>query len=200
MKNFAYISFYLVSMAIMFLCMRSCCGTAGVIIKHDTTYKQYVQVIHDTPVARTVAIASTKKPSLFHRDKTPPIIDTEYVQNPMGVDSQGIVKAYFENLYYSDTVHTAYGNEVINDTVSRNHIEGRSVATDFKFPQTSVERIINRTIPPQRKILIGFDIGFGIGAGGAYQDRKDRLYGADYFFTQHGGILMATYKRVLTFR
>ena len=191
MKTFFYTAFYLVSMAAMFFLMRSCCSQPdGIVVKHDTTYAHFTQVIHDTPVVRNRSTFND-----VHHQR-----DTIYLENYAEVDTQGIVKAYFDRLYYTDTVNTAYGKEIIYDTVYSNHLQGRSIITDFNFPQVTTEKTVTKTIPPKRKLLAGFDIGFGLGAGAAYQDRKDRYYGADYFFTQHGGILMVTYKRVLTFR
>lgn len=95
---------------------------------------------------------------------------TEFEVRIDPVDTAAILAEYYSTYIYSDSIPVKYGHIKIKDTVTKNKIQGRSVALDQHLP------VITKTVTlTQPKRTVGY-IGFsGLGNG------KDPIYsiGAD---------------------
>lgn len=104
-------------------------------VKIDTVYRP-VYVVHYVPVTD----------SFIAYEKTP-------------VDTAAILKDYYSSYIYSDPVYVRNGSIkgaiTINDTISRNKIQGRGVVLDFEQITTTKEIVLKQ---PKTSIgYIGFD-------------------------------------------
>lgn len=122
--------------------------------------------------------------------------DTEYLVRPADVDTAAILKDFFAQVLYNDTMLVKYGVVIIKDTISQNRIAGRSVMERFEIP--TVTTIVTKTLPPSRELYLGGIIGYQVGVGALYKDRKDQLFGASMSLTQHGTLLGLSYYRKIS--
>jgi hypothetical protein len=95
-------------------------------------------------------------------------IQYEVVENPITHEKYNQLVDAANELYrdhtntkiYSDTQNLKYGQLVINDTVTRNELIGRSIITDFKIP------VVTNNIKDKPK----GELYFGFGGGYNYRD------------------------------
>jgi hypothetical protein len=110
-------------------------------------------------------------------------IQYEVIENPITHEKYNDLAAACNNLYwectkthiYSDTQHISYGTIIINDTVSRNKMRGRSLYTDLKIPVVTEYK----TLPNKGKLFFGvggnftpIDTTMGLNASILWQTKK----------------------------
>jgi len=115
--------------------MRSCSGGSGgsgVNISEPITITK-VEVKYDTIIKYTPKYIPKWKEKIITRTDTVPSL----------VDTLAILKDYYTKYVYNDTIHIdTMGYAVINDTITRNTIFSRSVATNFLIPITTVTNTV----------------------------------------------------------
>jgi hypothetical protein len=119
----------------------------------DTMWKHSVDTVRSIPTL--VKTIETRVDSF---------IQYEVVENPITHEKYNQLVDAANELYrdhtntkiYSDTQKLKYGQLVINDTVTRNELIGRSVITDFKTPVITN----NITAKPKGELYYGFGGGY----------------------------------------
>ena len=108
---------------------------------------------------------------------------TKYIPVPTDVDTLAILKDYYTQYSYKDTVKVnTYGNGIISDEVTQNKIVNRSIIWDLKIP------IVKETITvkelPKNQIYIGGGVGLDkvnlfnqVSAGFLLKTKSDKIYG-----------------------
>lgn len=200
MKNIIFIS--TVCILLLYICYLKQCGSIYQVVKTDTTYAHVTQKVNDKPVLKSVSVTKegrteyepvVKRKGWLTRFFSPKQEDT--VWRNFDVDTAYIIKDFLSSVFYSDTIKNKFGYVVIVDTVSHNRLQGRSVLTDMDIPTTTITQMLK----PKAQLSGGFDLGFGIGAGLTLKTKKDRLISIDYLLTQHGGLLIGSYKVPIKF-
>ena len=158
---------YLLIMGAMIAYFKMCVHPATLV----STVTSYVHV-HDTVIHSVPKIKE--------------VIKTVSKNKPVFVDTLAIIEDYNKKVVYEDMQQTRYGTVVIHDTVTLNRNAGRSI--DFNLSVPTVTKTVQ--LPARNQVYIGPDIGFGIGGGLALKTKHDALFTLDYFFTQHGGLVM----------
>lgn len=171
-------------------------NSVSYIQKTDTKIQPISQLVSsDTPklvkVVDTVTKTKVRSKFIFVQ-KT--IVDTHVVFK--NVDTAAILKNYFSKSIYNDVVRSKYGSATIMDTISTNKIIGRSVLFNFNIPTTTITKV--ETPKKTTQLYVGPDIGFGIGGGLDLKLKSDHIASLDYLFTQHGGMLVISYKWKIT--
>lgn len=101
------------------------------VIKKDTVYLHSVDTVRSIPTLVKV---------IDHRVDS--FVQYEVIENPITHEKYNDLVAACNNLYwectktniYADTQKVSYGQVIINDTVTKNQLRGRSIITDFKIP------------------------------------------------------------------
>ena len=180
-----YIIVFILGAAACFFLMRGCM-VPSVKIVSDTTYVKSWDTAFQ-PINNPYKVQS-EKIYVYGPHKR----DTLYLDRPERVDTAAILKDFFAQALYNDTLRVKYGLVIIKDTISQNRIAGRSIMTRFAFPDVTTTKTIAEG--PKRMLFVGPDIGFGIGVSAAYKTKTDHLLGLGYMLTQHGGLLDLSYK------
>lgn len=159
--------------------------------KADTVYLTTTDTIQGKPlpVAIIKKQAATYLPDTGHQPSH--ICPADYYE--YGCSWQSI---------YSDTTKTAYGNIVIEDTISNNLIQHRKVITNLSIPQiTRVDTVHKNIYPKTAQVYLGIDaIGasrqqlFGVGPSISFKTKKEKIITATAFFTRNGWVYQAGYK------
>lgn len=82
------------------------------------------------------------------------VVDGKTVFLP--VDTAAILKDYYAQVTYQDSTEFKYGKVYINDTLSQNRIQNRSVRADFNIPVETVTRTI--TTKPRGFLSVGVNV------------------------------------------
>lgn len=186
-----YLIVFLLGAVACFFLMRGC-NTPVVKTVSDTTYIKSWDTVHDAPKVSKVIYQTQKSTGDFLSR----LLLGSVVRRPdtirTPVDTAMILKDFFAEALYNDTLRVKYGLVIIRDTISQNRIAGRSVIERFSFPDVTTTKTV--TEGSKRMLFVGPDIGFGIGASAAYKTKTDHLFGLGYMLTAHGGMLDLSYK------
>jgi hypothetical protein len=172
-------SILIVVLVIVILLMRECGGpsTGGNGGKKDTV------------VIETVKWDTLRIPEITYVPKW----RTKYVHDtiPADVDTTEILKDYFAEYFYSDTLKLdSLGNIVINDTISQNKIISRNPKYNIAIPTITKETIITEYIN-RRELYYGFGVQGNatqlnfLGADLMYKTKKNTAYGLSVGINQN---------------
>lgn len=115
-----------------------------------------------------------------------------YYSIPLDADTLGILKDYFAAHSFTDTINFKYGKTVVNDTIGRNRILGRSVNFDLLIPEKTITLIEK----PKRKYYAGINVGSGIGPGAGVISKDGKsMFTTDLVFDFKGSAFLIGYKR-----
>lgn len=167
------------------------CNTPVVKTVSDTTYIKSWETVHDTPKVEKI-----KGEPIYVYQTTARRKDTIYIDRPAHVDTPAILADYYSRVYYTDTAKVKFGRLIIRDTVTRNRLAGRSIISQLEFPDITTTKTI--TPAPKRELYVGGIIGYQVGIGALYKDRKDQLFGVSMSLTQHGTLLGLSYYRKIS--
>lgn len=110
-------------------------------------------------------------------------------------DTAAIFKDYYSVKHYSDTFNFKYGKTIINETVTQNKIETRSVSYDYLIPiETKTTRV---TPKPLNRFYAGFDLGYVLGVNLMLETKSGNLYGLHTDVGFHGALLMVSYDKTI---
>ena len=99
---------------------------------------------------------------------------------PANVDTLSILKDYYSRVFYRDTfkLKDSLGYFVINDTISKNKIHSRNIASSVRIP-TIKEKIYLKEL--SRDLYLGPSLQLGsfisLGADAHLKNKKDMLFG-----------------------
>lgn len=136
------------------------------------------------PVQRdTVVVNYTPPPVIVNAPPGKPQVIIREV--PAQVDTSQILKAYFAQVNYQDTIRTDSAEVIVSETVSMNAIQSRRIGFRYLMPPCSTITITERiTLPPTRKLFIGANIGYSdkvwIMPSVGYQPKTGHLFMAGY--------------------
>lgn len=186
-----YLIVFLLGAIACFFLMRGC-NTPVVKTTTNIKYVPFEHTVHDTPkVAKVIYQTEKSTGDFLSRLLLGSVVRRpDTIRTP--VDTAMILKDFFAEALYNDTLRVKYGLVIIRDTISQNRIAGRSIMTHFSFPEVTTTKTV--TEGPKRMLFVGPDIGFGIGASAAYKTKTDHLFGLGYMLTAHGGMLDLSYK------
>lgn len=137
----------------------------------------------DTTYIETVKWDTLKIPEITYVPKWKTKVVTEYDTVPKDVDTGAILKDYYSQYFYSDTLNIdTIGNIVINDTITQNMILARTPKVSISIPTITKEITINNYINNRE-----FYYGVGIqgtanqlnflGGDFLYRTKKNTAYG-----------------------
>lgn len=105
---------------------------------------------------------------------------TETVVQP--VDTAAILKQFYSTLYYSDTQPIKYGSITINDTVSKNKIQGRGLVVSQQIPV--ITKTITEAMRRRNVLMVGVDaLGnkenplYATGLNIGFHTKRDKYWG-----------------------
>jgi hypothetical protein len=159
-------------------CEYNSCNSTKPIVKKDSIITKYKDSIVYVPTPYKIDSLVYK-----YTNKNTVIIDScSYpVYYSVHVDTELILKKYFNTLYYSDTAKLKRGIAIINDTVSTNKIIGRSISVSES--DTSIETTIIKTQP--KKVILFWNAtalnNFAIGTGISLKFKTDLIITANAF-------------------
>jgi len=109
-----------------------------------------------------------------------------YQPIPADIDSFAIAQAYFSQVHYQDTIRNDSIQIHIDEIVSRNSIQSRSVGFKWLLPPCS-SVVINNPPKLRNKLFIGgslrYDMGtLGIAPTVGFLDKRDRFIFGSYGF------------------
>jgi hypothetical protein len=97
------------------------------------------------------------------------------------IDTLEILKDYFAQYYYKDTIHLdTLGFIIIKDTISQNKIQSRQTSSHLYIPTTTITKTININ---NREFYVGTGLGFDenqinyLGGELLYKNKKSQAYG-----------------------
>ena len=172
-KNFQTLT--IIGLVIVIFLLRECKGESkGTPIEPVTIVK--IETKYDT-IVETV---ETYIPEYRTKVKYKTVHDTIEVNDTIPIDTESILKDYFETYAYTDTLKTDSVTFVINDTISQNRILSRGINYSLVYPTTiiSTEREVNK-----RELYIGFGLGGDkqqlsyVGSELMLRNKKERIYG-----------------------
>jgi len=106
-----------------------------------------------------------------------------YVNVPLNVDTNEILKDYHSKVVYMDTIKfkDSLGYVSLTDTIYKNSILGRNWYANIN--QKIIKDSIFLKEPPKRQLFVGPNMGYDkvygfnyLGGTAIYKDKKDRLY------------------------
>lgn len=152
MKNgiqyFKYSVWLLTLIAVIYLFHTCNCNKPEVkqvpVIKYDTTYIKGKDSISYVPKPYKVSVPV---PYAVVDSFTETVVER--------VDTTQILKQFYSTLYYSDTQPIKYGSITINDTVSKNKIQGRGLVINQDIP--IVTKTITEVIKRRNVLMVGVE-------------------------------------------
>lgn len=182
-------SVILIGIILIFLIFRRCGGEGGkatsndtISVRIDTVWVQAKDSISYIPVPYRVEIPQPYKIQVH---------DTVNQYLPEYVDSAAILQEFLTKKYYRDTVENKFGYIVIDDTLYKNSIAGRSVRSNFEIP------VVKETVTIQQKkrniVYLGFgaiggesDLLFATGVNLGWKSKNDKFYQVGGWLTKSG--------------
>jgi len=170
--------------------------------------------IIEKPVIKTVITVDTTFIDIVKTDTVyvpTRIIKTDTVKIPITVDTLSIIRDYYTEYTYSDTLTVdSLGYGYLKDTIFMNRITSRIVSWDYSIPiiTNTVETTI--TLPPKREFhfYLGATVGgskqsinyFGPSLG--FKTKSDKFFtlGAGIVGTDNIGMTFSAYYRFRPFR
>lgn len=174
-------SVILIGIIVVFLLFRRCGKNEGsvnsktdtVSVVRDTTIYIVKKDTNYVPVPYKVSVPQPYKVTVH---------DTLEIYETIGTDSTNVfLKEYISSKYYRDTVKNNYGYIIIEDTLSRNSIQGRSVATNLSILE--VKETVTLQQPKRNILYTGFEVignevsplwGTGVNVG--LKTKNDKIY------------------------
>lgn len=161
----------LIAVLVVFLLFKSCDNGKKLEPKEVVKTTIETKTVYDTIINTVVSY----KPKYISVIKTK--VDSFYI------DTNSVVSDYFDKYVYSDTIKKDSINLVINDTISRNKIESRSIDYQLIYPHTTTT-ITNEVVINKNKLFFGGEVGVSktslemIQLGFLLKTKKDIIYGA----------------------
>lgn len=148
--------------------------------KNDTTFITKVQKIRDT-IERVI---DNSKFKYFTK------VDSFFVEVPQNVDTNAILKRYFANYTYNDSIKDTVIAGLLTQKISKNKIIEQKFKYRLLQPQTIITNttVVTPQAQPKRIIYVGLDVGgnkqlFQAQVQGYLKDKKDWIYGGGYGVT-----------------
>ena len=140
------------------------------IVKTDTIYKEIVQ------------------PEIKYVPKIREVI--RKIEIPIEVDTLSILQDYYKQYVYADTIAIdSIGFTFINDTISQNKIQNRSISWNYKIPTITkdITTTITKYPPVKTELYIGGFVGANknkimLGPSLAIKSKKKNMYTFGYDF------------------
>lgn len=179
LKDFDLKTLLIVALVIIIILMRSCDGSAkkpAETIKIEG--KKYEVVKREVDTLRIPVKVTEYRPG-----KTIYVERPVYVNVPPGIDTLEILKDYYAKRVYRDTLTLKdnLGFIVVNDTISKNSIFGRT--WDAQVNKITVTDQIFLKEPPKTQVYIGLVAGFDrpniinfAGPSLILKTKQDRMY------------------------
>ncbi len=146
-------------------------GSAGRSTRTDTSYTRYVDCVRSYQPRPVMVIYQAPAPG------------------SVKIDTPATVTDYQAQRIYADTQAVKFGRIFINDTISKNRIQGRGIRTDFTLPTVTKTAYQQ----PKRKFFLGADIYAnpgsllqGAGPVISMQNKRDQIFEAGAYFNNTG--------------
>lgn len=191
------ISFAIIVMLIILLFAKLRCGDGGKQKGNDTISDIIVETFEPLQGGD---IRSNLVPDTVYYPKPYPVIVEKEVKEfypvyyPKHIDTTAILKDYYSAKIYADTVGTKYGDIVVNDTISKNSVQGRSLYYDFQIPTVTRQITIRE---PKRTIMYagagvwGSDVSllYGTEVNLSLKNKQDKIFSLKGMLDRQGNVV-----------
>lgn len=174
-KHFSTI---IIIILILIICLQRSCQPnemqPGQIIKYKNRKYQVIKTVTDTQLVHVVYTEYTPGESIY-------VEKPVYIDVPANVDTNHILKDYFAQYTYRDTLDLdSLGSVIVTDTIAKNKIQAR--IWDAKINKYTITNEVIVKELPRTQLYVGGSVGTELnnnlyaGADIALKTKKDQLY------------------------